>query len=175
MLVDFFKFILELKNIKRKGWIDKLDIKNPESVADHSYSLAFMSIILSELQGLDSNRVVKMALLHDLAESQIGDFTPNEISKEKKLELENNEMKKILKNLPKELIKEYQTIWDDFLMNTSNEALFVHEMDKFEMVFQAKTYMNRGISKEKIQPFIDSANIEIKNKQLKEIVAKFFN
>ena len=42
------------------------------------------------------------------------------------------------------------------------------------MAFQAKQYMNEGRSKEKIQPFIDSANNEIKNKNLKEIMNKLF-
>lgn len=174
MIEDFFKIILDLKNIQRKGWIDKLGIKNPESVADHSYSMTLMSMILSELQGLNTNKIVKMALLHDLAESNIGDFTPGEISDTKKLELENNAMKKILNELPSELIKNYQDAWNEFLIGGSEEAIFVHDMDKVEMVFQAKQYVDKGISKEKIQSFIDSANNKIKNKELKEIINKLF-
>jgi len=174
LIEGFFKIILDLKNIQRKGWIDKLGIKNPESVADHSYSMTLMSMILSELQGLNTNKIVKMALLHDLAESNIGDFTPGEISDTKKSELENNAMKKILNELPSELIKNYQDVWNEFLIGESEEAIFVHDMDKVEMVFQAKQYVDKGISKEKIQPFIDSANNKIKNKELKEIINKLF-
>jgi putative hydrolase of HD superfamily len=174
LLEDFFKIILNLKNIQRKGWVVKLGIKNPESVADHSYSMTLMSMIVSELQGLNTNKIVKMSLLHDLAESSVGDFTPEEISKEKKLELENKVMTKILKELPNELIKNYQDIWNEFQLGESNESIFVHEMDKLEMVFQAKHYIDKGFSKEKIQIFIDSANNEIKNKDLKEIVSKLF-
>ncbi len=174
MIEDFFKIILDLKNIQRKGWVVKLGIKNPESVADHSYSMTLMSMIVSELQGLNTNKIVKMSLLHDLAESSVGDFTPEEISKEKKIELENNVMTKILKELPNELIKNYQDIWNEFQLGESNESIFVHEMDKLEMVFQAKHYIDKGFSKEKIQIFIDSANNEIKNKDLKEIVSKLF-
>ena len=172
MLEDFFNSILELKNIQRKGWIEKLDIKNPESVADHSYSVTFMAMILSQMHGLDTTKVVKMSLLHDLAESDIGDFTPEEISREKKDELENNAMKKIIKNLPEKLADEYQSIWDEFVACQSKEAAFVHEMDKLEMAFQAKKYQNDGIPREKIQPFIDSAANEIKNKDLKELLSK---
>ena len=174
MLEDFFKSILELKNIQRKGWVDKLDIKNPESVADHSYSMTFMSMILSEMQGLDTTKIVKMSLLHDLAESSIGDFTPDDISKEKKIELENNAMRKIIKNLPEKLADDYLSIWNEFLSCTSKEAIFVQDMDKLEMVFQAKNYLNNGIPKEKIQTFIDSANAEIKNKDLKDMISKLF-
>ena len=115
-----------------------------------------------------------MSLLHDLAEADVGDFTPGEISKIKKLELENDAMRKILTELPNELIKNYQDVWDEFLIGKSEESIFVHEMDKLEMAFQAKQYMDEGNSKEKIQPFIDSANNEIKNKNLKEIMNKLF-
>ena len=174
MLEDFFNIILDLKNIQRKGWIDKLGIKNPESVADHSYSMTLMSMILSELQGLNTKKIVKMSLLHDLAESVVGDFTPDEISKTKKLELENTAMEKILKKLPNELVKDYLDIWNEFQLGESKESIFVHEVDKLEMVFQAKHYLDNGSSKEKIQLFIDSANNEIKNKDLKEIISKLF-
>ncbi len=174
MLEDFFKIILDLKNVQRKGWIDKIGIKDPESVADHSFSMTLMSMIVSELHGLDTNKIVKMSLLHDLAEANVGDFTPGEISKTKKLELENDAMRKILTELPNELIKNYQDVWNEFLIGKSEESIFVHEMDKLEMAFQAKQYMDEGNSKEKIQPFIDSANNEIKNKNLKEIMNKLF-
>ena len=83
-------------------------------------------------------------------------------------------MKNILKKLPNELINESQTIWDEFQLRHSAESVFVHEMDKLEMVFQAKQYLDEGYPKEKIQPFIDSAKDEIKNKNLKEIISKLF-
>ena len=81
-------------------------------------------------------------------------------------------VKKIIKNLPEKLADEYQSIWDEFVTCQSKEAVFVHEMDKLEMVYQAKKYQNDGIPKEKIQTFIDSAINEIKNKDLKELLSK---
>ncbi len=174
MLVDLFNNIINLKNIQRKGWIDKIGVKHPESVADHSYSMTLMAMIISELQGLDTYKIVKMSLLHDLAESKIGDLTPGEISKEKKLKMENNEMSNIFDMLPGELEKNYRDVWNEFVLAQSDESIFVHEMDKLEMVFQAKYYMDEGFSKEKIQQFIDTANKEINNKELKELVTKLF-
>ena len=47
-------------------------------------------------------------------------------------------------------------------------------MDKLEMVFQAKYYVDKGVPKEKIQPFLDTANTEIKNKHLREIMSNLF-
>ncbi len=49
MVQDFFQIVLGLKTIQRKGWKDKLGLKNVESVADHSYSMAIMSMVLSDL------------------------------------------------------------------------------------------------------------------------------
>ncbi len=174
MLEDFFKIIINLKNVQRKGWMQKLEIKNTESVADHSYSMAIMAMILSELQKLDTKKILEMTLLHDLVESVVGDFTPEEISKPKKLQLENTAMEKILNILPENIIEVYQKIWNEFQLGDSTEAIFVHEMDKLEMVFQAKYYVDKGFSKEKIQPFLDTANTEIKNKHMKEMMSNLF-
>ena len=90
MILDFFKTAVNLKNISRQGWIDKLSLKHPESVADHSYSMAIMGMIISDLENYNSEKILKMILLHDLAESKIGDYTPNKISKENKIKIENN-------------------------------------------------------------------------------------
>ena len=175
MLKDFFQIIINLKEIERKGWKTKLSLENVESVADHSYSMTLMSMILSDLQGLDSNKIMKISLLHDLVEAVTGDFTPEEISKEKKFELENKEMEKILSKLPDNLNEEYSSLWSEFQNQKSKEAIFVHELDKLEMIFQAKKYLDDGISKEKIKPFIDSAKKQIKNEKIKQLISDLFN
>ena len=92
----FLKTAVNLKNISRQGWIDKLSIEHPESVADHSYSMAIMGMVISDLENYDSEKILKMILLHDLAESKIGDYTPNQISKENKIKIENNAYDEII-------------------------------------------------------------------------------
>ncbi len=62
MLEKFFQKVLELKYVPRQGWKGKLEINNPESVAEHSYSTAVISMILSDLEGLNTEKIVKMAL-----------------------------------------------------------------------------------------------------------------
>jgi len=52
MLLDFFQKVLALKNIPRQGWKDKLQIDNVESVAEHTYSTAIMSMIYSDYMNL---------------------------------------------------------------------------------------------------------------------------
>jgi len=172
LIEEFFKITTNLKKIPRKGWITKLGILSPESVADHTFSMSTIAMVLSDLQKLDTQKVLKMSLLHDITESITGDLTPGDISKNEKIELENKTIDKILCNLPDDLAKNYLTIWNEYNENMSDEAKLVHEVDKLEMVIQALSYANNGIEKEKLEPFVNSAKSQINSKQLKEILDK---
>ena len=57
--------------------------------------------------------------------------------------------------------------------NSSQEAILIHDIDKLEMAFQAKFYQDKGIPKEKLQTFFNTANKEIKNKNLRNILSNF--
>jgi len=171
MIEKFFEKVLELKNVPRQGWKEKLEIDNPESVADHSYSTTVLSMILSDMKGLDTEKIIRMALLHDLAESIIGDITPEHITKNEKIHKENHAIKQILKNLPDGITESYFEIWNDYQKKLSREAILLHDIDKLEMAFQAKFYQKNGISKEKLKTFFDTAKIEIKDENLRDILS----
>ena len=171
MIENFFQKVLELKNIPRQGWKDKLDMDYVESVADHSYSTAMMSMVLSDLEDLDTEKIIKMALLHDLAESVVGDITPDRIKDKRKIYVENKAMMQILENLPSSVSQQYIILWDDFQKNSSKEANLLHEIDRLEMAFQAKFYLDNGVPKEKLRSFFKTANNEIRNKQLRDILS----
>lgn len=156
-LVSFFRIVCNLKTIKRSGWIHKSKITSPESVADHSYSMCMMSMILAEIMNLDSGYIMKMVIIHDLAESMVGDHMPDNISSEEKHLLEDKAMKKIISKLPNSLRKNYLRIWNEYINNITVNAKFVHNMDKLEMALQAKEYEFEGYPKEVLQPFIKSA------------------
>jgi putative hydrolase of HD superfamily len=173
MLLNFFQKVLALKNVPRQGWKDNLEIDNVESVAEHTYSAAIISMIYSDLHGFDTEKIIKMALLHDLSESIIGDLTPNEISKKSKQKKEDLAMKQILNELPEKISEPYYKIWNDYQESTSKEAKLLHEIDKLEMAFQAKYYQDNGYSKEKLRSFFETANIEIKSEYLRETISKF--
>lgn len=172
MIEEFFKITTNLKKIPRKGWTAKLGISSPESVADHTFSMSAMAMVLSDLQKLDTQKVLKMSLLHDIAESITGDLTPEEISKNEKMELENKTIDKILNELPEELAKNYLDIWNEYNQNLTAESKLVHEVDKLEMVIQGLSYADDGIDKEKLEPFVNSAKNQINSKQLREILYK---
>jgi len=156
-LVSFFRIVCNLKTIKRSGWIHKSKITSPESVADHSYSMCMMSMILAEIMNLDSGYIMKMVIIHDLAESMVGDHMPDNISSEEKHLLEDKAMKKIISKLPNSLRKNYLCIWNEYNNNITVNAKFVHNMDKLEMALQAKEYEFEGYPKEVLQPFIKFA------------------
>jgi len=170
MLFDFFYVISELKKVPRKGWKEKVGIDKPESVADHSYGTAVMAMLFSDIKNLNTERMVKMALLHDLAESIIGDFTPNEISKENKNVIENEAIEDILSKLPSNIADQYRKIWREFQECKTEESVLLHEIDRLEMAVQAAKYFSEGYPKEKLHEFIEAARKEIKSKELLEIL-----
>ncbi len=169
MILDFFKTAVNLKNISRQGWINKLSLKHPESVSDHSYSMAIMGMVISDLENYNSEKILKMILLHDLAESKIGDYTPNQISKENKIKIENNAYDEIINALPDAIKLQYAQIWEEYQKQESPESKIVHQIDKLEMVLQAKMYQKEGSSKEAIESFFKSAENEITHPKLKEL------
>ena len=169
MISDFFFQIAGLKKLPRSGWKIKLGLENSESVAEHSYMMSVMSMVLSDLKSLNSEKVIKMSILHDWAESKIGDFMPDEIGYDKKSELENYAMAEILELLPEKIQFNYQEIWDEFLIRNTPESRLVHELDKLEMALQAKIYEN-DVDSEKVKPFIISAVEQIMDPDVKKIL-----
>ena len=172
MILDFFHTAANLKNIPRQGWIDKLSIDNPESVADHTFSMAIMGMIFSDLENYNAEKILKIILLHDLVESITGDIPQGQIPREEKIALENNAMKKILNDLPLSLQKQYGMLWEEYQSNHSKEAKMVHQLDRLEMALQAKIYSNEGHSKEKLDSFFNSAKNEINDPKLLELFTK---
>jgi len=71
-LIDFFEIVGELKSVRRTGWLNH-KVPNPESVADHSFRTAVMAMILAPKIGANVEKAIKMALIHDIGETKIGD------------------------------------------------------------------------------------------------------
>jgi putative hydrolase of HD superfamily len=172
-LDEFFKTVLKLKTVQRQGWKDKLGLQNPESVADHCYSMTTIAMVLSDIKKLDTDKVIKMSLLHDLAETITGDLTPNYVTKPKKEELENSAMKTILQNLSEPLKTQYWNLWDEYQKNATKEAQLLHQVDKLEMALQAAEYEKSGFTKAQLVSFIESAKIEVTDSDLQKILSKF--
>jgi len=62
MISEFFFQIAELKKLPRSGWKIKAGLDNSESVAEHSYMMSVMAMVLSDLKSLNSEKVIKMSI-----------------------------------------------------------------------------------------------------------------
>jgi len=171
MISEFFYQIVNLKTTQRSGWKSKLNLSDSESVAEHTYMMSVMAMVLSDIKNLNTEKIIKMSLLHDWAESKIGDFMPGEVTNEEKSILEDKAMAEILSILPDKIQNDYQNIWNDYSNNISLESKFVHQLDKLEMVLQAKIY-EKDVGYEKIKPFLTSSVDLITDADLKKILTE---
>ncbi|PKI84582.1 hypothetical protein MVES_001750 [Malassezia vespertilionis] len=73
-LLHYMHYLQNLKVSKRTGWYHH-NVPSPESIADHMYRMAMLAMLLGETN-IDTHKCVMMALVHDLAEAQVGDLTP---------------------------------------------------------------------------------------------------
>jgi putative hydrolase of HD superfamily len=160
-LDPFFHSILQLKSVKRAGWISKVEVKNAESVADHTFSMCAMAMLLSDMLKIDTQKAMKMAILHDLAESIVGDYMPGDITAEQKMAKEKKAMKSILAGLPEAIKADYEKIWLEYLQNQTSIAKFIHRIDKLEMALQANQYAKQGYASKLLAPFFESARITV--------------
>ncbi|XP_074309531.1 uncharacterized protein LOC141644021 [Silene latifolia] len=139
--IDFLTLCHRLKTTKRKGWINH-GIKGPESIADHMYRMALMGLIAGDIPGVNRERCIKIAIVHDIAEAIVGDITPSDgVPKEEKSRREQkalNEMCEVLGGgMRADEIKE---LWMEYETNSSLEANLVKDFDKVEMILQALEY-----------------------------------
>jgi putative hydrolase of HD superfamily len=173
-LHKFFQYGLKLKSTKRAGWISKVGINDPESVADHSYSMCLVGMVLSDLLQLETEKILKMTILHDLAESVIGDYIPGKIGKNQKHDLEQKAMNSILESIPSSIRIEYHKIWEEYLQNRTRAANFVHMVDKLELALQAKQY-EFDHPKDLLAQFTHTSKQTLKSKSLFPIMMEILN
>lgn len=153
-LLEFFHHTGKLKGVERTGWVEA-GVPSPESVADHSYRTTLMAVIIAEVEGLDSLKAAKMALIHDLAEAEIGDLTPAQ----KRLEgeahrcAEDAAMQSIVELLPGKLTASFMELWREYEGLDSPEARLVHDVDRLEMLLQASEYEDSGGEPARLERF----------------------
>jgi putative hydrolases of HD superfamily len=162
-ILSFLGHFYKLKEIERTGWKKKLLLENPESVAEHTLTMIALSLIFAEFNNFTQAKtikMIKMALIHDLGESVIGDSMPESIEIEKKKKLENFAINNIFSKISSNALKKkYIKLWNEFDENKSNTSNLIHFIDKLEMAIQAKYYLdnNKNIHKKDVKPFLDSA------------------
>jgi len=143
--VTFFSLVGKMKKIPRTGWLLH-GIINVESIAEHSYSVTTIAYFLAEDLGCNSSKLIKMAIIHDLAEILTGDLVSEhgremDIEKRKsKIIIEGNKIKELAALISSG--KELQKLWTEYENQSSKEAKMLKQIDKFEMAMQALQYEN---------------------------------
>ncbi|KAM0193908.1 hypothetical protein ACHAPA_000232 [Fusarium lateritium] len=135
--ISFFHLLGLLKTTKREGW--KRHGIDPESVADHSYRMGMIAMFAP--QGLDQAKCMKMCLVHDIAESAVGDITPfSGVSRTEKGRREALTIDYIASRWSSPHTTEIHELWHEFEAGETPEAQFAQDIDKIELLLQAVEY-----------------------------------
>lgn len=170
-VLKFYEYLDKLKRTKRQGWI-KAGINDSESVSDHSFSTSVLSMILAPKLKVDTEKFIKMALIHDIGESIIGDVLwyskDNGVDKKKlskKEKDESNAMKKILRTL---VGNEYLELWAEMEEKKTKEAIMHKEIDRLDLALQA--YFNEKRTGVNLDGFFDFADLFIESIEIKDVM-----
>jgi putative hydrolase of HD superfamily len=136
----------ELKAIPRMGWRVR-GVADGESVAEHSYAVALIAMLLADRLDIDVDRekLLKIALLHDLPEHMLGDIhapATRLLGEGVKEAAELRIMERLFDGLPRG--DEYVRLWKEFAERSSVEGKLVRAIDKLEMFTQAYQYECAG-------------------------------
>lgn len=154
---EFIRSMLYLKDMKRRGWLQSdVPTEHCESVAEHTYSTSLFTMLYAlENQGIDMEKALKMALIHDLVEAKIGDITPTDgITPERKAELEMLSAESVFE------YDELKCLFEEFMAGESTESKLVKQMDILDRTIQAIFYIKKYGETEKLRKFI---NLGFKN------------
>lgn len=146
MSVKGFLELLKLKDVTRTGW-ELRGIQKPESVADHSWGTALLVGRYSGEAGVEAERALKMALVHDLVEVRVGDI-PRRVDPRVE-QVPEDEKRQREETAARELASELrwpgmEELWREYDLGESEEARFVRDMNLLDMVLQATLYAAEG-------------------------------
>ncbi len=128
--LEFLLEIDQLKNTQRTTVIPSgLRLENS---AEHSWHLAVAVITLHELAGkpLDTTKLLKLAIIHDLVEVYAGD-TNIFLNDTSQATREQAAAEKLFALLPATQAEHFHAIWHEFETKSSEEAKFVKAIDAF--------------------------------------------
>jgi putative hydrolase of HD superfamily len=166
-MVELFRTLENLKRTKRAGWIDRgVPSADVESVADHTLMTALIAwlLALSDVS-LNADRVLKLVMIHDMAEAIVGDrppYEPHEVPSREEPEVlraffsvrhlrtaENAAAKRqdedaaaarLTSLMPEGAASEIEALWHEYEAQETPEARFVKQVDTLEAYLQSLTY-----------------------------------
>ncbi|MGD2205595.1 MAG: HD family hydrolase [Anaerolineae bacterium] len=152
-LIRLFLETATLKRLPRTGW-GMRGVAHVESVAEHSFGVAFVALALAdtlkgtgalEQHALDLEKVLVMAVLHDLAEVRLTDLPATAVRllpREVKSQAEATAVADLL--APLSTAEGLKALWQEFEDCSSPEGRLVRDADKLEMMVQCLHYEQAG-------------------------------
>lgn len=169
MIEMFFEYA-QLKNLYRQGWLKReVSRQDCETVADHSFGVALLGYTIAEeyRPDLDSSKVMRLGLFHEMGEIYAGDVTPKDnVTAEEKTQNEYAGVRQVFSHLPNS--EKYIAIWEDFEFQKTPEAKFVKQIDRLEMALQASLY--EKINYGGLEEFFPYVQQKINSPELKPIL-----
>jgi putative hydrolase of HD superfamily len=145
-LAEVIGRLLALKRLPRTGWLQR-GLTNVESIADHSYAVALLALLCSDLLAdLDREKLLRIALLHDAAEALTGDIPASVrplLGAEAKRNLEQRAFDALFSGLAAG--SSYRLLWQEYTEASSREARVVKVLDRIELMAQALNYELIGV------------------------------
>ena len=142
------EYIFEVGFLEREphNGVKYLGIKDPRSVAEHSFRAAHIAIILAVMEGLDYREAAIAMLFHDLPETRSGD--QNLVNK-KYVKVISNEMDilgKQLKVFPNDVQQEIKRVFGEYEEQKSDLGKIEKDADVLELAFSLQEYKANGLS-----------------------------
>ena len=132
-LLDFLKTAEQLKCNTRHSYTSSGRL---ESVAEHSWRLALMAMLVGdEFPEMDMDKVIKMCLIHDMGEAFTGDIPAFEKTV-KDSEKEADVLGEWVKTLPEPFDKEMAELYQEMEAQQTLESRIYKALDKLEALIQ---------------------------------------
>ena len=149
---DFIELIEKtgvLKKIPRMGWKMR-GVPECESVADHSFRVIFISMVLGDIlkkdYNIDFEKLLRISILHEIPEAEITDLALGpalSVGRDIKHKAESAAFKMIFEKF--DFANYYFNIWMEFETTESIEGKIVKLADKIDMMVQAAEYEKCGV------------------------------
>ncbi|MBI2084915.1 MAG: HD domain-containing protein [Candidatus Aenigmarchaeota archaeon] len=159
----------QLKRLPRSGW-SLAGVKNAESVAEHSWRASLIGLVLAKMENVDENKVVKMCLLHDFAETRTGD-----VNRVNDRYIESKGEAKAFADIFSEIFEgEFVEIFSEREAQKTKEAIVAKDADILEVFIQAKEYRESGAF-QSVDNWMKNSKAALKTKSAKELANKLEN
>ncbi len=155
-----------LKKIKRSGWW-VAGIKDPESVADHSFRCAIIAYYMAHLENVDPYKALTMALFNDIHESRINDLHKMGHYYIDFKQAEKKVFSDQVKGLDSRVKKEMEIFRKEYDEQMTKESIVARDADILECLLQAKEYYDSGHTKAK--KFFKKAPDHLKTKSAQKL------